>query len=48
MSQKIWGNEATEFFYDLTPEVILNAVEAIGFKCTGRVLALNSMENRVV
>ncbi|MCB9029663.1 MAG: serine/threonine protein kinase [Deltaproteobacteria bacterium] len=37
----------TQFFYDLTPERILEAVEALGFECTGRCLALNSMENRV-
>lgn len=34
-------------FYELTPERILTAVERLGFRCTGRCLALNSMENRV-
>ena len=41
-----WGAE-TRFFYDLTPERILDAVEAAGLRCTGRVHPLNSMENRV-
>lgn len=31
----------------LTPDVILNAVETIGFRGDGRLLALNSYENRV-
>ena len=31
----------------LTPECVLNAVEAAGFECDGRMLALNSYENRV-
>jgi Ser/Thr protein kinase RdoA (MazF antagonist) len=42
-----WGEEETQFFYELTPEVILDAAEKIGLRCTGRVLPLNSMENRV-
>jgi len=34
--------------YDaLTPDVILDAVETCGVRCTGRLLALNSYENRV-
>lgn len=34
--------------YDaLTPEVILDAVETFGLRCTGGLLALNSYENRV-
>lgn len=37
----------TKYFYELTPDVILESVEQFGFRCTGRVLALNSMENRV-
>lgn len=48
MAQHVWGNEETQFFYQLTPEKILNAVEKeLGVKCTGRTQALNSMENRV-
>ncbi len=31
----------------LQPEQILNAVESVGFHCDGRLLALNSYENRV-
>jgi len=38
---------ATQFFFQLTPERVLEAVEQLGTRCTGRVLALNSMENRV-
>ena len=41
------GSAATKFFFELTPERILSAVESLGARCTGRVLALNSMENRV-
>ena len=37
----------TKYFFELTPERILQAVEASGIRCTGRVLPLNSMENRV-
>ena len=34
--------------YDsLTPERILDAVESAGYRCDGRLLALNSYENRV-
>lgn len=34
--------------YDaLTPEVVLDAVESFGVRCDGRILALNSYENRV-
>lgn len=39
--------DRTRFFYELTPERILEAVERLGFRCTGRCMALNSMENRV-
>jgi Ser/Thr protein kinase RdoA (MazF antagonist) len=41
------GGESTRFFYELTPERILDAVERLGLRCTGRCMALNSMENRV-
>jgi Ser/Thr protein kinase RdoA (MazF antagonist) len=34
-------------FADLDPDAVLDAVEALGFECDGRVLALNSYENRV-
>ncbi|HEY6622027.1 MAG TPA: serine/threonine protein kinase [Steroidobacteraceae bacterium] len=31
----------------LSPETVLDAIEALGFRCDGRALALNSYENRV-
>jgi Ser/Thr protein kinase RdoA (MazF antagonist) len=31
----------------LTPDLVLTALEAVGFHCDGRLLALNSYENRV-
>lgn len=31
----------------LTPDLILDALEGLGFRCDGRLLALNSYENRV-
>jgi Ser/Thr protein kinase RdoA (MazF antagonist) len=34
-------------YADLSPEAVLDAVEELGFRCDGRVLALNSYENRV-
>lgn len=34
-------------FSDLTPEVVLAALESLGMRCDGRLLALNSYENRV-
>lgn len=42
-----WGSRETRFFYQLTPDIILDAVEATGLRATGRFLQLNSMENRV-
>ena len=42
-----FGDAETKYFYSLTPERILDAVETFGFRCTGRCCALNSMENRV-
>lgn len=47
MSQYVWGNQDTQYFYELTPEKVLDAVEQLGMKPTGRILQLNSMENRV-
>ena len=46
-SLSTWGSAETKYFYELTPDRILDAVEHFGFRCTGRCLALNSMENRV-
>lgn len=34
-------------FFNLTPEIILHAVEELGFEPTGHTMALNSYENRV-
>ena len=34
-------------YQDLTPDVLLNAVDSVGFRCDGRLFALNSYENRV-
>lgn len=42
-----WGSEETRHFFELTPDRILDAVEELGVRCTGRCMALNSMENRV-
>lgn len=42
----LFGAE-TQYFFELTPERILTAVESSGLRCTGRCLTLNSMENRV-
>jgi len=47
MSNYVWGNQETQLFFNLTPETILDAIDAIGFKTTGRCLPLNSIENRV-
>ncbi len=41
------GSPETQFFFEITPDRILDAVETTGVRCTGRCLALNSMENRV-
>ncbi len=40
-------DEQTLAFQNLTPDAILDAVEACGYWCDGRLLALNSYENRV-
>ncbi len=41
-------NQENETPYtQLEPDVILDAIESIGFQCTGSLLALNSYENRV-
>lgn len=47
MSNSVWGDEQTQYFYSLTPDNVLNAIEQLGLKTTGRVMQLNSMENRV-
>ncbi len=47
MDQYVWGDQDTQLFYNLNPLVVLNAIDALGLKTTGRCLPLNSMENRV-
>ena len=42
-----WGDDKTKFFFEITPERVLEAVESGGFQCTGRCMQLNSFENRV-
>ncbi len=39
--------ETDSSFFSLTPDRVLDAVEVGGLRCTGRCLALNSLENRV-
>jgi Ser/Thr protein kinase RdoA (MazF antagonist) len=41
------SGESSRFFFELTPDRVLESVEASGLRCTGRCLALNSFENRV-
>ena len=43
---QVGTTEATPFSA-LSPELVLTAIEQLGFACDGRVLALNSYENRV-
>ena len=41
------GVDQTRYFFELTPDRVLDAAESAGFRCTGRALALNSFEHRV-
>lgn len=41
------GNNSNTPYANLSPELILNAIESVGFKCSGSLTALNSYENRV-
>ncbi len=34
-------------FSDLTPDLVMDAVESVGYRCDARILQLNSYENRV-
>jgi len=47
MNNYVWGNQETQFFFQLTPEIVLDAIAELGLDVTGRCLTLNSMENRV-
>jgi Ser/Thr protein kinase RdoA (MazF antagonist) len=40
-------NDHTLAYQELTPDDIIASVESVGFRCDGRLLALNSYENRV-
>ncbi len=40
-------NAAAHPYAELTPDCVLNALEGLGLRCDGRLLALNSYENRV-
>jgi Ser/Thr protein kinase RdoA (MazF antagonist) len=45
-STGLWGEE-TKFFHSLTPENVMEASELLGMRLTGKILTLNSLENRV-
>jgi Ser/Thr protein kinase RdoA (MazF antagonist) len=45
VAHKLMG--ASHPYDQLTPDVILSAVETCNLRCTGALLALNSYENRV-
>lgn len=47
MSSSGWGDSTTKYFFELTPDKVLDAVETSGIRCTGRCQPLNSFENRV-
>lgn len=42
----LWGKE-TKHFHLLSPDNVMEAVEGLGKRLTGRIMALNSLENRV-
>ncbi|MFK7873804.1 MAG: serine/threonine protein kinase [Oligoflexales bacterium] len=45
--QNPWGDEQTQYFYELTPDKIFQAFDSIGLRSTGRCSTMFSMENRV-
>lgn len=45
-ASNLWG-QSTQFFYSLSPEIIDSAFKTKGIRPIGRVLPLNSLENRV-
>jgi Ser/Thr protein kinase RdoA (MazF antagonist) len=47
MQDALWGDQQTQFFFELTPERVMDALEALALRPTGRCIALNSFENRV-
>jgi Ser/Thr protein kinase RdoA (MazF antagonist) len=42
----LWGKE-TQHFHLLSPDHVMQSVEGLGKRLTGRIMALNSLENRV-
>lgn len=47
VSSELSGELIPQDFSSLTPDCVLDAMHAYGFHCDGRLLALNSYENRV-
>ena len=47
MGKSAWGDSETQYFFELSPDHVLDSVEEAGFRCTGKCVALNSYENRV-
>ncbi|HPI15405.1 MAG TPA: serine/threonine protein kinase, partial [Spirochaetota bacterium] len=47
MAKEQAGLPENRFFFTLTPDTILRALEEAGFEPSGHCLALNSYENRV-
>ena len=47
MPEELINEQLKRDYTDLTPETILSAVESMGYESSGRLLALNSYENRV-
>ena len=47
LGKSFWGGELTQHFYQLGINEIFLALEQLGLKPTGRIMPLNSMENRV-
>ncbi|MBL8497280.1 serine/threonine protein kinase [Nitrosomonas sp. JL21] len=41
------NNQTIPAFSSLTPDCVMNALDSLGYRCDGRLLALNSYENRV-
>ncbi len=41
------ADSSTHPYSSLTPDVVLNALEGVGLRCDGRLMGLNSYENRV-
>lgn len=46
-NNSLWGKGETEHFNQLDPITLLDQIDSLGLRTTGRCLALNSLENRV-